>query len=231
MTKPIALRPRLRAIADMIPRGTKTVLDIGTDHAQLPVFLVQQGIANLVIASDIAEGPLARAKETVERFGVEKRVTLHQGNGLEGLEECGASEIVIAGMGGELMMQMIGAAPFVRDSAIGLILQPMTRAEVLCAWLGEQGFAVEDEVLVEDDKLYRILAVRYHGRACAYRPIEAVVGPKIIGRQDDLTRQYLARLLAVYNNRVEGKARAGQNTKEDEEICRGLRQMLGEDAP
>ena len=141
MGKHLELTPRLRQIAAWVRQGAH-LADVGTDHAYLPVWLTLQGRVASAIASDLRRGPLDRAQETGRRYGVGDRITFRLGNGLAAVapEEC--DTIVIAGMGGENIAQILAGAPWTADGRHTLLLQPQSRAEALRRFLAEHGFAV-----------------------------------------------------------------------------------------
>ena len=149
MGKHLELTPRLGQIAAWIRPGAH-LADVGTDHAYLPVWLTLQGRVASAIASDLRLGPLDRARQTGRRYGVEGRITYRLGNGLAAVrpEEC--DTIVIAGMGGENIAQILARAPWTADGGHTLLLQPQSRAEVLRAFLAEHGYAIRREALVRD---------------------------------------------------------------------------------
>ena len=133
------LSPRLQTCADLVSQGG-TACDVGTDHAYLAVWLIQNGRCTRVTASDIGEGPLRSAAQTVAQAGLSDQITLQLTDGLNGLAPSDFSDIIIAGMGGETIAAILGAADFSqRDTR--LILQPMTRGTYLRCWLAEHGFA------------------------------------------------------------------------------------------
>ena len=153
------LSERLLAIAMLVPQGSR-VIDVGTDHAKLPVWLAKTGRASHVWASDINEGPLKSAKEQIEKAGVEDLVGLRLTDGLCGFTPADGDVIVIAGMGGETIVHILSEAPWVADHAL-LILEPQSRHEILRKWLCENGFRIRSESLVEDaGRLYPILTAR-----------------------------------------------------------------------
>ena len=88
MIKEIELSPRLRAIADFVPQGAR-VIDVGTDHGYIPVFLAQKRLASAIFASDINEGPIARARQNAALYGVEDRISFARADGLSGAEYLG----------------------------------------------------------------------------------------------------------------------------------------------
>ena len=145
----IHLSARLRAAASLV-RGGDVLADIGTDHAYLPVYLVQKGLVPRVIASDIGEGPLENAKKTVEYYGLSDKIELRLSDGLQNFTEGEISEIVICGMGGNLIEEILSASPWIKTENMHLVLQPMTHVEDVRRYLCENGFAIEKELAIED---------------------------------------------------------------------------------
>ncbi len=152
---------RLAAVAALLRSGDKTA-DIGTDHALLPVYLIENTISPAVIASDISEGPAAVARNTVKEAGLEPYITVRVGNGLETIQPDEVGNIVIAGMGGETIAEILDATPWVRDAKYRLVLQPMTHAEAVHVWLDQNGFTILEEHLLNDaGRDYVLLSAEY----------------------------------------------------------------------
>lgn len=157
----ITLDKRLSAVAALVRPGSR-LADIGTDHAYLPVHLVQAGVCPSAIASDIGAGPLDAARRTVTENGLTSEIALRLGNGLATVSAGEVEDIAIAGMGGETIVAILEAAPWVQNEGVRLILQPMTRAEDLRRWLLTHGFSVLEEHLIIDGRhLYPVLAAQY----------------------------------------------------------------------
>lgn len=152
------LHERLLAVAHAVRAGSR-VADIGTDHAYLPVYLVKNGICPAAIAADVRRGPLASAERTVVAAGLADRIAIRLGDGLSPILPDEANDIVIAGMGGETIAAILSAAPWVQAPPYRLILQPMTKAEALHAFLMKNGFTIERERLVSEEKRQYILLV------------------------------------------------------------------------
>lgn len=175
MTRPVP-DARLRAAADFVRPGA-CLADIGCDHAILPVWLCLTGRISRAYACDIAEGPCARARETIAQAGLEKDITVLCTDGLRGLEGRGVTDISVCGMGGELIAEILSAADFLRDPALRLILIPMSKPAALRRFLAENGFAVTDETISEAaGKRYFCLCAAYDGKARTLSPFEAEFG-------------------------------------------------------
>lgn len=159
MGQALHLQPRLQKIASLVPDGARLV-DVGTDHGLLPVRLLLDGRISSAIASDIGELPLDRARATAAQYDVTERMTFRLCDGLQGMNREEADTVVIAGMGGDNIAHILSQAPWTRDGVL-LLLQPMSKAEVLRRFLPANGYAVIAEHLVADKGiLYPILTVR-----------------------------------------------------------------------
>lgn len=149
---------RLKKCAELVS-GKGIAADVGTDHALLAAELIQSGKCEKVIASDIKEGPLESAARTVEKYGLSDKIDLILSNGLENVPLEGVTDIVIAGMGGENIAEIIsGESRIGSDSYVRLILQPMSKPEFLRKQLYCNGFVITSESVIEDgDKLYIVM--------------------------------------------------------------------------
>ena len=139
------LSPRLRLLADWVRPGA-SVADVGTDHAYLPVWLTVHGRVSSAIASDLRQGPRQRAAEHCRLYGAET-VDCRLAPGLEAVSPEEADTVIIAGMGGENIAAILAAAPWTRDGAHTLLLQPMSRDAALRRFLAENGYTILREAL------------------------------------------------------------------------------------
>ena len=127
MKKLININNRLKTIANLVRKGS-IVADVGTDHAFLSIWLVQNNISTNVIASDINLGPCKKAERNVKLYGCENNIKIVQTDGLNGIEKYHPTDIIVAGMGGELIWDIIKDF---KNINVNFILQPMTRQPVL----------------------------------------------------------------------------------------------------
>ena len=154
----ISLDSRLKAAADLCRRGV-TVCDVGTDHALLACYLAQTG-AKSVIASDVREGPLEAARRTIMQQGVDN-VAAVLSDGLDKIDY--ADDVVIAGMGGELISRIIAGCRFLSEDT-RFILQPMTKADTLRRELCRSGFEIiKERTAKEGVRRYTVMLVKYTG--------------------------------------------------------------------
>lgn len=193
------LTPRLQAIARQVPQGARLV-DVGTDHGCLPVWLLLNGRVEKAIAADLRKGPLDRARETARQYGVERMLSFRLCDGLAAVAENEVDTVVIAGMGGETIAAILKAAPWVRRGRL-LLLQPMTGAPKLRRWLQENGFSIlEEQIAREGEKLYSIWTVR-EGQMKALSPAEAWAGKN---SRDPLRLEYLDLVAAKAEKELQG---------------------------
>lgn len=182
----LTLDSRLKTAADMCRKGT-VVADVGTDHALLACYMAMNG-ARSVIASDINDGPLAAARATVEECGVDN-VTVLKSDGLKAISY--AEDVVICGMGGELIADIIAGCDFLTENT-RFILQPMTKAEVLRRRLYSAGFTIDEERTAYDGKRgYVVMLARYTGESVEIDDMTALTGKVTDGRFLRLTAEKL----------------------------------------
>lgn len=172
----IRLDQRLKACADLVS-GTGIVCDVGSDHARLPVYLIQNKICFRAIAADIAEGPLCSAKATIQTTGLESQITPVLSDGLTNIHPEGISDVVIAGMGGETICSILSAPHTEWIRSVRLVLQPMTKVDLLRIFLAEHGFRITAErVVLDDTHCYVVLQVVWDGTVRKLSPAEALIG-------------------------------------------------------
>lgn len=200
----IKLSNRLRAIAGFVSEGAR-VADIGTDHGYIPVWLAQKGIADRIAAADINRGPLQHAKDTAEQYGVTDRIAFALCSGLEFEGSDRYNTVIIAGMGGELIASILGAAPWTAQQDTTLILQPNSRIPFLVNWLIDHGYALTDAKLVKDaGKLYQILIVKPGEMEHIPRESHRLVNSIYFTHRDPLLGEYLDTLLKRYRSAERG---------------------------
>lgn len=197
------LSRRLHA-AFLLVREGRTVADIGTDHAYLPIALVKVGKCDLAYASDIGKGPLNRAEENIKKAGLDEKIKTVLTDGATAFENL-ADEFIIAGMGGELIFDIISRAPFMKNHDVHLVLQPMTKVPTLRRLLAENGYNIEKEVLVfEDGKVYTLMSVYFDGKKRAITDFEAVVGD-VENADKELLLKILDGVIYDLDKKIKGK--------------------------
>ena len=210
--------------AAYVRRGS-AVADIGTDHAWLPIYLIERGIAPRAVAADINEGPLNRARINIPK-GMKDKIELRLTDGLRGIESTAPDDILICGMGGELIARIIKDAPFTKNKKIRLVLQPMTKAAYLREFLLFEGFSIIGETLSFDDRIYQTLCAEYTGERASYSPLELLLGKHNIERGGELFEDFLEQNIKVFNAVKAGKSSAqNPDTSYEDEILKGLLEL------
>ena len=220
--KQLQLQPRLQLLADMVPAGVR-LADIGTDHGYLPVWLLQQGRIGLAIASDISPDPLEHARQSAQEYGVDG-IDFRLCGGLDGIRPEEVDMIVIAGMGGETIIQILKGAPWTKSGNHSLLLQPMTKTELLRDWLVDNGYRFMRERLVWDkDILYPIMEV-CGGEQAKLTALQRTVG--VVMSHDPLYPEYLAQHIARLQRAINGMMQSG--SKKNHEKAEALTDILRE---
>lgn len=154
------LSQRLETIATLVPSGAR-VCDIGCDHGYLAIYLRLKNIAKSVIAADLNELPLERAKANIKKLNADN-IDLRLCDGLSGIDKSEVDTIIIAGMGGNVISGIIDRCSFAKNNDLTFILQPTTSAEALREFLCKNGFNIISETVVyENDKLYSVMVVKF----------------------------------------------------------------------
>lgn len=152
------LSKRLELVASFVPAGSR-VADVGTDHGYVPIWLVEQGIAVHGLAMDVRKGPLLRADAHIRQHGLEANIETRLSDGLQKLRPGEADVVVIAGMGGELMLRILKEGSHVWDSVARFVLSPQSELETFRRGLEELGFVIcREEMLMEEGKYYTVMA-------------------------------------------------------------------------
>ena len=215
------LSKRLSTAASYVRSGA-FVADIGTDHAYLPIYLVRNSIACGALASDINKGPILKAKENIAKYGLENLIKTQIANGLDGVEAYEPTDIIICGMGGELIAQILESSAYVRNNKIRLILQPMTSVAELRDYLSNGFSTVAENIVCEDGKIYQIICAEYDGNNHAYSDIELELGKHNIENKSDEFYKLLFSTIAKKEKRLSGMRLGGYDTstieKELEEL-------------
>ena len=173
------LSKRLGAVASYVQKGSR-LADVGSDHAYLPLFLVENGIIDYAVAGEVVQGPYQSALTNVAQAGKEELIQVRLANGLAAIESSDQIDtITIAGMGGRLIADILEADLAKLAGVQRLILQPNNREDELRIWLQEQGFQiVAEEMVTENQKFYEILVVE--PGTMELTPLEQRFGPFLL---------------------------------------------------
>ena len=219
------MNKRLLVLAQQVQDGIGLV-DVGTDHGYLPVWLAKNGYHGELFASDINEGPLTAAKRTAAEAGVSDRIRFLLCDGLSLCPPEEVDTIVIAGMGGDMIVRILDAADWCMNPRYRMILQPMTKAEVLRYWLVNNGFSIHSELIVDDGGLYQIINAGFGG-GTVLNDAELFVGKRSLCVTPELYERQLVLALSRFEKACLGMC-AGQETPRQflhREIMEKLREM------
>jgi tRNA (adenine22-N1)-methyltransferase len=206
----LELSERLGAVAEWIADGSR-VADIGTDHGLLPVFLLQSGKADRVIATDVRYRPLEKAKACARRHDLDNKISFRICDGLSGILPGEADTVVIAGMGGETIASILADAPWTAEGAHRLILQPMSKTEELRSFLWNGGFWIEAERLVKDrGSLYVAILARGGAKPDIPDAGDLYVGRYLSLNGDPLFPEYLQKQLKRLAHAIAGAKRSSK---------------------
>lgn len=203
---------RLDCIYNLIPKDSRGVADIGTDHGIIPIRLIQEGYTRNVVASDLREGPLSKAIHAAEELDISDRISFVLTNGLHGIEKYDIDTIVIAGMGGETITAILDEDYWCCAPRYTLILQPMTQSQILRFWLINNDFRIRREFLIKDEnKIYNVILVEY-GESLSYSDAELFTGKYEQIKENILFPEYMDQMIHKFEVRVKGQSLSSNDT-------------------
>lgn len=216
------LSKRLYAVAGLVTEGA-SVADIGTDHGYVPIYLVERGIASKVIAMDVNQGPLNRARMHIVGHGLGDRIETRLSDGLARIRPGEVDTVIVSGMGGPLTIRILQEGKEVADQLNALILQPQSEICRVRRFLTENGYRIEQEDMVlEDGKYYPVMRV-VHGTKEPYEEWEYLYGKRLLEARHPVLLEFLKRELHIKESILEQLAgRSGSESAREraEEICR-----------
>jgi len=156
----IKLPDRLSSIVNFINKDA-SVIDVGTDHGHLPIYLAQKGLVKHIMASDISGRCLETARRNASKYGVSEKIEFIEAPGLKGIYEEDVDTVVIAGLGGETIIKILSDSPWTKRCKTQLILQPQTKIDDLCVFLRTTGYFFNDaDVVLDNAKFYIIISAK-----------------------------------------------------------------------
>ena len=216
------LSKRLYAVAGLVTEGA-SVADIGTDHGYVPIYLVESGIASKVIALDVNQGSLNRARMHIVGHGLGDRIETRLSDGLARIRPGEVDTVIASGMGGPLTIRILQEGKEVADQLNALILQPQSEICRVRRFLTENGYRIEQEDMVlEDGKYYPVMRV-VHGTKEPYEEWEYLYGKRLLEARHPVLLEFLKRELRIKESILEQLAgRSGSESAREraEEICR-----------
>ncbi len=206
----VKLSPRMQAIADMA--DGKVAADIGCDHAFVSINLIKEKGFEKVIAMDVRKGPLEIAGKNISLYDVEDKIDIRLSDGFEKLSENEADTAIIAGMGGELMVDILKRGKIHTDNDIALILQPQSEPEKVRKYILDIGYKIHDEVmLIDDGKYYVVIRADRDNKPDdkPYSYVELLYGRILIDNKDIILKEYLYKQLDKDNKLILSLEAAG----------------------
>ncbi len=210
---------RMQQVAAMV-EPCRTAADVGCDHGYVAMELVEKGIVRQMIAMDVRKGPLARAEENVRQRQLQARIACRLSDGLEALSPGEADSIIIAGLGGPLMIHILERGSNHRLGTEALVLQPQSDIPAVRRYLHRIGYEIVKESMVfEDEKYYVIMKGKPQTDRLAWNAVEYQYGRDLLRQRSPILYQYLKKeyqQLAGLHTRLEGMetAKALQRLRE-----------------
>lgn len=192
------LSKRLQAVADLVTPGYK-IADVGTDHAYIPIYLVEKKIVPMAVAMDINKGPLERATEHIREYKLENQIQTRLSNGIQHLHKEEVDVVILAGMGGNLMVNILSDDMEKTESLKECILQPQSEIAKVRAFLLEKGFSfIQENMVLDDGKYYPMMKV-VPPRAdkkqmpVVWSEVELQYGKLLLEQKNPILKQFLER--------------------------------------
>lgn len=224
--KDLTLAPRLEMCANFV-RSHARLCDVGTDHGYLPVALVLRGKIEAALACDIRENPLHTAQAHIAQYGVSAQVQTRLSDGLAAVSPQEVDDVVIAGMGGDLIARIVTETTWLRAPAKRLILQPMTKAFTVRHVLADLGFALRrEQAVLDSNRPYTVMLYEFAPTQATLSSLQLYTG--LLDPQEAAARRYLSRVATYLRKRSQGLRREGQMAQAEEmgQLCGLLENWL-----
>ena len=220
---------RLLAVADLVSDGAY-LADVGTDHAYLPLYLAELGKLSGAVASDIHKGPLESAEKNIREAGFADLISTVLTDGLQGLEPYPVTDVAIAGMGGLMIKGILEKASAFKERSVKFILQPMQHIPDLRRYLGESGFAIENDTqATADGKFYQIILCTYDGTVRKETELELLLGSyNILHKKENAEnfRRLCERQLDVLREKIKGLEKGGHSAEKERSLYGAIEKEL-----
>lgn len=196
------LSKRLLTVAGMVENDS-VVADIGTDHAYIPIYLVEQGVCKKAIAMDVNPGPLERAREHILASGLSEQIVTRLSDGLAKLSENEADTYVIAGMGGPLMVSILARRMDLLQKGKTLVLQPQSEIGEVREFLIHNHYKIiREEMFYDMEKTYVAMKAIISKESITYTKTQYIFGKLLLENLNPVLFEYLKKQKEVYENLV-----------------------------
>lgn len=199
---------RLQTIVNSVPIGTGTIVDIGTDHGYIPISLIKKKRANKCIACDINPMPLSNAQKNISHYNMAAHIETRLSNGLVKVKKGEADGIIIAGMGGMLIIDILKEKPDLVKAVGLLILQPQLDIIEVRKYLHQIEFTIVNEEMVYDDGKYYTVITAKPGKEESYSDVAYLFGKKNIEKKDVIFKNFIKTKLSDLNHLEETISKA-----------------------
>ena len=227
------LSQRLSSVASMVTAGN-CLADVGTDHGYVPIYLYERNVIPRAIAMDVNKGPLERAALHIAESGMKEAIETRLSDGLAALKPGEADSVVIAGMGGPLIIRILSAYPEVTASLKELVLQPQSEISEVRIWLYKHGYEIiEEHMVFEDGKYYPMFKAVKNPQAGKLTDLEYKFGKLSVLGEPEVLKAYLVRETAnkqnILKKLMEENSEKSKNRAEEMKVLLAeLEEMLSE---
>ena len=227
MDKLFSLDNRLSLCAEFVRKGSR-ITDVGSDHAYLPVWLAKSGYIHSAVAADIRPLPQKKGEENIQKYNCADIVSVRLSDGLTEIQPHETDDIVMAGMGGELIADIISRTPWLKDGRFHLILQPMTRGHILRKYLSENGYIIEKEkACTEKGKNYTVMSVYYKGVAQEQSEMYYYIG--MLDENDKASYPYIKDVLKKLGYKSNGLRHNNEDSTKIDTLINSIKTKFGVD--
>lgn len=193
------LSVRLKHVYSMADK-CNCIADIGTDHGYIPIELIKNDICKKAIASDINSGPVKKARINIEKEGLQSCIECRQGSGLCVLKAHEADGVIIAGMGGNLIRDIISQDEDIFKTFKFAVLQPVQNPEVLRKFIYERGYHIlHEDLCIDENKFYEIIKVKYDCKSSALDDIYYEISSNLIAANHPIIKDYIDYKIKYYS--------------------------------
>ncbi len=217
----VKLSNRLLAVASFVTDGN-VLADVGTDHGYIPIYLMQEKRIPRAIAMDINAGPLQRAKEHIDLYGLNNYIETRLSDGVAALDPGEVDTVLVAGMGGGLVMHILEEGKEVCRQAKELILQPQSELERVRAYLWSNGYVIlGEDIVLEDEKFYPMMRVVYRNEVDtenAENLLFCRYGKLLLAQKHAVLKEYLVREKSLYTGILGNLSQSASSDKTKERI-------------
>lgn len=190
---------RLKCISSMVEK-CDSIIDVGTDHGYVPIYLVKNGVTKKAIASDINKGPVEKAKNNIASNNVSKQISCRLGSGLSTIKAKEVQVAIIAGMGGNLIRDILETDLEVVKELEYMILQPVQNAEVLRKYLYNTGYdIIDEEICVDDGRFYEIIKVKYNTKPVVIDSVYYEISKILLDKKHAVMKKFIEYKLEKYS--------------------------------